>query len=84
MGKGSMWAQGPFECFVLGGISPNFDLRNMISTYTKEFPWKKYGPNSPDFREKKKSKPPDFYDKFQKVAKNIEGFWFFFTFISSL
>jgi hypothetical protein len=26
----------------------------------------------------------DFYDKFQLVAKNVEGFGPFFTFISSL
>ncbi len=36
-----MWAQCLFKCFVLGGISPNFDLKKMISTYTKNFPWKK-------------------------------------------
>jgi hypothetical protein len=35
---------------------------------------------------KKNQKPimPDFYDKFHKVAKNIERFWFFSTFISSM
>jgi len=27
---------------------------------------------------KKKSKLPNFYDKFQQVAKNIERFWWFF------
>jgi hypothetical protein len=33
----------------------------------------------------KVSESPDFYDKFQYVAKNIEGFCnFFSTFISSL
>ncbi len=63
-----MRAQGPFQCFVLGRISPNFDLKNMISTYTKDFPREKYGPNSPDFRENQ-SKSPDFYDKFQKVSQ---------------
>jgi len=34
---------------ILGEILPNFDLKYMISTYTKDFPWKKNGPNSPDF-----------------------------------
>jgi hypothetical protein len=24
-----------------GEISPNFDLKNLISTYSKDFPWKK-------------------------------------------
>jgi hypothetical protein len=28
---------------------------------------------------KKKSKSQDFYDKFDCVAKNIEGFWFFIS-----
>jgi hypothetical protein len=44
----------PTSFFSFGEISPNFDLQNMISTYTKDFPCKKDGPNS-----------PDFYDKFQ-------------------
>ncbi len=29
-----------------GKFLPNFDLKNMISTYTKEFLWEKNGPNS--------------------------------------
>jgi hypothetical protein len=32
----------------------------------------------------KVSRLADFYDKFQLVTKNVEGFGFFFTFISSL
>jgi hypothetical protein len=36
-----------------GKISPNFDLENMISTYTMDFPWEKNGPNSKDFKRKK-------------------------------
>jgi hypothetical protein len=32
----------------------------------------------------KKSKSPYLYDKFQEVAKNIEEFRFFSTFISSM
>jgi hypothetical protein len=35
-----------------GEFSPNFDLKNMNSTYTKDL-WKNNGPNSPDFKEKK-------------------------------
>jgi hypothetical protein len=31
-------------------------------------------------KNKIKSKSPDFYNKFQKVANNIKGFWFFFYF----
>ncbi len=33
---------------------------------------------------KKNSKFSEFYDKFQWVAQNIEGFWVFSTFISSM
>jgi len=44
-------------------ISPNFDLKNMILTYIKDFPWKKDDPNSLDFF-KKVSRPSDIYDKF--------------------
>jgi hypothetical protein len=36
-----------------GEFSPNFDLKNMNSTYTKEFSWQNNGPNSLDFKEKK-------------------------------
>jgi hypothetical protein len=35
-----------------GKISPNFDLKNMISTYTMDFPWEN-GPNLTDFLRKK-------------------------------
>jgi hypothetical protein len=51
--------------FFPGQISPNFDLKNMISTYAKDFSKKKYGPNSPDFKDFKKPKSPDFYENFQ-------------------
>jgi hypothetical protein len=27
--------------YFFGQISQNFDLKNMISTYAKDFPWKK-------------------------------------------
>ncbi len=35
--------------FFCSEISPNFNLKNMISTFTKAFAWKKNGPNSLDF-----------------------------------
>jgi len=38
--------------------------------------------NLPDFEKKKDFNSPDFYDKFQFVAKNIKGF-FLFLFILS-
>jgi hypothetical protein len=41
----------------------------------------KNGPNLPSFEKKNKFKSPDFYNKFQSVGKNIEGSWFFSTFI---
>jgi len=57
----------------------------MISTYAKDFAWKKMTQIHQIKNFKKKSKSPDFYNKFQKVANNIKGFWFFFTtFIPSL
>jgi len=37
-------------CFSFGKILPNFDLKKMISTYVKDFPWKKW----PKFVEFKK------------------------------
>jgi len=53
-----------FLFFKGGKISPNFDLKYIISSYIKVFPWKKKNPNSLDFEEKK-FKSPDFCDKFQ-------------------
>jgi len=32
----------PTHCFFWGEISSNFDFKNMISTYSKDFPWKKW------------------------------------------
>jgi hypothetical protein len=52
-------------------------LKNMISTYTKDISWKKMA----RIREISNFKIPNFtesYDNFQKVAKNIEGFFNFF------
>jgi hypothetical protein len=49
----------------------------MVLIYTKDFPWGKKDPNSSDF-ELKKFQMARVYDKLQKVAKNREGFFFFF------
>ncbi len=46
-----------------GEFLPDFDLKNMILTYTKDLSWKNH-PNLPDF-EDFLFKSPDFYDKFQ-------------------
>jgi len=56
-----------------GKFLPNVNLRNMISTCTKDFSW-----------EKKRPIFARFEDGFQYVATNIEGFYFFSTFISSM
>jgi len=56
-----------YQCFFFlsfGEISPNFDLKNMISTYTKDFSWKKMTQIS-QISKKKKSKSPDFNDEYQ-------------------
>jgi hypothetical protein len=37
------------QCFLFGEISPNFNLNNMISTYTKDFPWKNVDKKSQDY-----------------------------------
>jgi hypothetical protein len=60
--------------FLLENFRQILTKKNLISTYTKDFSWKN-GPISPDF-EFFFSKSPDFYDKLQWVAKNIEGFCF--------
>jgi hypothetical protein len=41
-------------------------------------------PHLPNFEEFFFLKSPDFYDKFQQSGKNIEGFSFLSTFISSM
>jgi hypothetical protein len=42
--KNLCWAKQRCWCvvFFLGEILPNFDLKNMILTCTKDFPWKKW------------------------------------------
>jgi hypothetical protein len=70
--------------FFLPKFRQNFDLKNMISNYAKGFPWKKW-PKLVRFQNRyMNSRSPNFYDKFQKVVKNTEGFCFFSTFISNL
>jgi hypothetical protein len=41
--------------FYLDEISPNFNLEKMISTYTRDFPWKKW----PKFASFPKKRIPD-------------------------
>jgi hypothetical protein len=55
-------------------ISPNFDQFFLISTYIQRISHGKNGPNLPNFKEKIKPHRQIFKDKFQQVAKNIEGF----------
>jgi uncharacterized membrane protein len=38
--------------FFGGEVSPNFDLKNMISTYRKDFSMEKNGPNTQNFEKK--------------------------------
>jgi hypothetical protein len=66
-----------------GEVLPNFYLKIRISTYTKVFQGKKR-PKFTRFWKEKKIRSPDCYDKFQEVAKNIEGSRFFFFLISYL
>jgi hypothetical protein len=73
------------KVLLLGEFSPNFNLKILILIYTyKGFFHGKNDPNLPDFGGKKNSKSPDFYNKFQSIDKNIEGFRFFSTFISNM
>jgi hypothetical protein len=70
--------------FFLGQYFAKFQLEKYNFNLFKGFHIEKNGPNSPNFEKKKVSKLPDFNDKFQKVAKNTEGFRFLLTFISSM
>jgi hypothetical protein len=40
-------------------ISPKFNLKNMISTYTKDFPWKNWPKFARFWGEKKEKEFPD-------------------------
>ncbi len=44
------------------------------------FSWEKWSKFA-KFQKEKIFKSPDFYNKFQSVGKNIEGSWYFSTFI---
>ncbi len=59
-------------------FSPNLNLKNMISTYTKKKIIKKNGPNSLVFKERTFQIIKKIYDKLQQIAKNIKGFYFFY------
>ncbi len=50
--------------FFIGEFLQKFDLKNVISTTSKDFRWEKNGPNSPNLEKKRKFKSPDFYNKF--------------------
>ncbi len=62
---------------LLPEYSPNLNLKNTISTYTKE----KNMAQIHQISYFKNSKSPEPYDNFRRVAKDIEGFCFFPTFI---
>ncbi len=69
--------------FFIGEFSQKFDLKNGDFKQHKGFfmeKWFKFA----KFRKEKKFKLQNFYNKFQYVAKNIEGSWFFPTFISGM
>jgi len=68
--------------FFIGEFSRKFDLKNVISTNNKDFSWEKWSKFAKI--SKKKYKSPDFDNKFQLVAKNIEGSWLLYTFISGM
>jgi hypothetical protein len=50
--------------FFIGEFLQKFDLKNVISTTSKDFSMGKNGPNSPNLEKKTKFKSPDFYNKF--------------------
>jgi hypothetical protein len=60
--------------FLFGQISPNFDLKNTILTYTKKI-HEFFFEIHPILKKKKVSKLPNFYDKFHYVG-NQEYFSF--------
>jgi hypothetical protein len=63
---------------IRGGPGPSFFCWQIFIQFQPE----KYDLNQyKDFSQKKWPKVPDFKDKFKQVAKNIEGFWFYFYFL---
>jgi hypothetical protein len=51
--------------FFIGEILPNFYLKNLILTYTKDLSWKTWTELAKSFKDFFPPKSPDFYDKFQ-------------------
>jgi hypothetical protein len=66
-----------------GKFSPNFDLKNMVLTYTKEFFMGKKIKLICQNLKKIIFKLPDFYDKFQYVAMNFLNSILFSTIFSA-
>jgi hypothetical protein len=61
-----------------GKLSPNFNLKNMILPYTKDFSWKQMNQICQILKKK-------LFYFFPEIFKNIEEFYFIFpTFISSM
>jgi hypothetical protein len=58
--------------FFIDEFLQRFDLKNVILTNTKEFSWEKWSKFA-KFQKDFFFKSPDLYNKFQEVAKNIEG-----------
>jgi hypothetical protein len=66
--------------FCQGQIFGKFQPEYMISTYLKDSIQRKVWPNLPDFEESF----PNFQIFMRSIAKNINGFCFVSTFISSM
>jgi len=63
----------PYHSFLGGNLVKFSTLKKMILTYPKDLSWKIWLIFT-RFQRKNKSKSPEFYDEFQQVAKDIEGF----------
>jgi hypothetical protein len=68
--------------FLSGEFSPNFNLKNMISTYTEGF-HEKNGPSLPDFEGKKKRNLAISMISSSRLLRIKKDFGVFSTFISS-
>jgi len=71
-----LWGLGTHSDSFTSEFSPNFNLKNMISTYTKDF-LKETMTQVHQLLKSVFSKLPNFYDNIQFVAKNIEDCVFF-------
>jgi len=65
-------------------VSPNFDLKNMISTYTKGFLVKKNDPNSPDFESNQNLQIFMMSSSRPRIAQEYRRFLSFFFLLSYL